>query len=67
MTKKFRIENMKCAGCVTNAKKAIEQLDGVDSVSVDLEGKCAEVKGNVDPAKVAEAVTNAGYPTTFEE
>ena len=66
MPQKFHIENMKCAGCVANAQKAIEGLDGVESVRVDLDGKYAEVTGSVDPALVSEAVSKAGYPTTFE-
>ncbi len=63
----FNVEKMMCGGCVASATKAIEALDGVDSVEVDLEAKQAKVGGSVSADAVIAALTSAGYPTTLAE
>ncbi|WP_126452726.1 heavy-metal-associated domain-containing protein [Sulfuriflexus mobilis] len=59
------ISGMKCAGCVANVQKALEALDGVNSVEVSLESASATVRGDADPAELARVVTEAGYPATL--
>lgn len=61
------IEGMHCGGCATGIQMVTEQIEGVSSVFVDLDGK----KGTweIDPAKVnAEkiiaAITELGYKAT---
>ena len=61
----FAIEKMTCALCPVTVHKAIERVEGVDSVKVNFEKKTATVA--FDPSKTAlqkivEASTNAGYP-----
>lgn len=62
MKQVFNVQNMKCMGCVSAVKAALEPLDGVTSVEVDLEGGSATVEGDFDAADVAQAISNAGYP-----
>ncbi|HHH47084.1 MAG TPA: heavy-metal-associated domain-containing protein [Thiotrichales bacterium] len=62
MQANFEIQNMKCMGCVSAVKKAVEALDGVTAVEVDLEGGKATVSGDFDPEQVARVITEAGYP-----
>ena len=62
MEKTFEIQGMKCMGCVSAAKKVVEGLPGVTTVEIDLEGGLATVSGDFDPAQVAQAITDAGYP-----
>ncbi len=62
MKQVFNVQNMKCMGCVSAVKAAVEPLDGVQSVEVDLEGATATVEGEFDAAAVAAAITAAGYP-----
>lgn len=62
MEKTFEIQGMKCMGCVSAVKKAVEGLSGVTTVEVDLDGGRATVSGDFDPAQVAQAITDAGYP-----
>lgn len=61
MTKVFPVEGMNCPHCQAAVTRAIAALPGVESVDVDLKGRCATVTGNVDPAAVAEAVRLAGF------
>lgn len=37
MKQNVEISGMSCGGCVSNVKKALEQLDGVESVEVTLD------------------------------
>lgn len=62
MKQQFKVQNMKCMGCVSAVKAAVEPLSGVSAVEVDLEGGQAVVEGEFDVAEVAAAITAAGYP-----
>ena len=61
-TMKFSVSNMKCGGCVANVKKALEGVDGVDSVEISLEDAEAVVTGGADAQTIAKIITDAGYP-----
>jgi copper chaperone len=52
--KVFDVEGMSCSHCVKAVTGAVEKLDGVLSVKVELEKKTAAVE--FDAAKVSEAV-----------
>ena len=56
------VAGMKCGGCVANVQKALAEVAGVESVAVSLEDKTAVIQGTVEPASLARAVTDAGYP-----
>jgi P-type Cu+ transporter len=56
------VEGMTCGGCARAVESAIGQVPGVLSARVDLAAKRARVEGvNLDPAKLAEAVEDAGF------
>lgn len=57
------IEGMHCASCVARVEKKIEQVEGVQSVAVNLIQNSARISGTeaVDPAQVLSAVKEAGY------
>jgi copper chaperone len=57
----FRISGMRCGGCATAVKAAIERVAGVTRVEVDLEGGKATVWGEVAGEAVRSAVVGAGY------
>jgi len=48
MSTRYKVENMKCNGCVTTVKGALDQLPGSNTVSVNLESAIAEIDGDVD-------------------
>lgn len=57
------IEGMSCGHCVNHVKNALEEIDGVAGVVVDLQGKNAvvELSKDVDCEVLKGAVTEAGY------
>ena len=67
MGTQYKVENMKCNGCVSTVKDALDQLPDSHFVSVDLESAVAEVHGDVDPAEVAKVLTALGYPAKKQD
>lgn len=67
-TLEMSIEGMHCGGCATGIQMVTEQIEGVSSVFVDLEGK----KGTweIDPTKVTaekiiSEISTLGYTATI--
>ncbi len=63
MKKTIRIEGMSCGHCTARVAKALESLEGITSVSVDLESGTAVVEAAdaVTDEAIIEAVDDAGY------
>ena len=64
MNKQFNVEGMTCAACVAAVERAVNKLDGVDKVEVNLLTKSMEVsfdEKNVDDFEIIQAVDKAGY------
>lgn len=57
----FKVNGMKCGGCVANIEKAVKQLPGVESVEVDLETTMAVVKASADAKGIGAAIDGAGF------
>lgn len=64
---KFKVEKMMCGGCVNTVKQKLAALPGVESVTVDLASKTADVTGKVDAQAVVATLNQAGYPTELAE
>ena len=66
MKKTVYIEGMMCNHCTAHVQKALEALDGVESVEVSLEDKKAvlTLKNDVDNSVIMNAVKDAGYEPT---
>lgn len=66
MTKKIFIEGMSCEHCVRHVSEALQELSGVNEVSVNLEGKYAIVQLTeaVSDNQIKEAIEDAGYEVT---
>lgn len=66
MTKIITIEGMMCAHCTGRVQKALEAVDGIGEVAMNLEDKTAAVKLTSDVADevLKAAVTEAGYEVT---
>ena len=62
MSTLFNVENMKCSGCSANVEKALTDIDGVESVRIDLEAKTVSVEGDINAASIADIISRAGYP-----
>lgn len=63
MTKVMKIEGMMCAHCTGRVQKALEAVEGVSAVSMNLEEKTATVElgAEVSDETLTAAVAEAGY------
>ena len=63
MKKTLKIEGMMCPRCVAHVTKALESVDGVTSVEVNLKKKTAmvELSGEVLDETLTAVITDAGY------
>ncbi|MDE7332434.1 MAG: heavy metal translocating P-type ATPase [Lachnospiraceae bacterium] len=66
MKKTMIIEGMMCGHCTGRVQKALEEINGVESVTMSLENKTAEIVlgGQVADDALKAAVTEAGYEVT---
>ena len=64
MKTQFNVEKMMCGGCSSNVEKALADVEGVDTIIVDLESKMVTVEGDIDANAIATIITDAGYPAT---
>lgn len=66
MTKKVFIDGMSCGHCVARVEKALQALDGVSNVTVNLEGKYAQfdTKQDIADKVLTETIDDAGYDVT---
>src|SRR5687767_4493506 len=65
----LNVQGMTCASCVAHVEKAARKLPGVESASVNLARGRAVVRFDphqVDPRRIADAITGAGYPAAPE-
>src|SRR4051794_21561382 len=68
-TAALAVSGMDCASCVATVERAAKRLDGVQVCDVNLARGRAVVRFDprqVDPARIAAAITDAGYPTGVE-
>lgn len=61
MKKKILIEGMSCKNCVGHVKEALEALENVMSVDVNLEGKHAIVETVASDEQLKETIEEEGY------
>ena len=63
MTKTLKVEGMMCQHCVAHVKKALEGVEGVSNVEVDLEKKTATVTlaSAVADESLTAVIVDAGY------
>jgi copper chaperone len=61
MGKKVFIEGMSCAHCVKHVTNALNELDGITRVIVDLASKTAIIEGSVPEEAIKAAIEDVGY------
>ena len=59
--KQYNVTGMSCAACSTRVEKAVGNLPGVTTCSVNLLTNSMGVEGDVSEADIIKAVENAGY------
>lgn len=60
----FNIEGMRCIHCAKGVKRAIAELDGIESVIVNLDAKQATIKGSATDEDVIKAIDRIGFKAT---
>lgn len=66
----FFVENMTCALCPVTVKAAMSAVEGVREVEVDFPAQTAHVVFDpalTDPAAIAHASAQAGYPAAAQD
>lgn len=65
MKKTFNVRGMMCEHCVKHVKNALEKIDGVVNVNVNLQDKTAivEYTKNIEDLVFIDAIKEAGYET----
>ena len=65
MNYEVSVENIKCGGCANTIRTRLEKLDGIDSVTVDVESGRVTVDGDGNMRQnVIERLASLGYPET---
>jgi len=58
----YRVPGMHCGNCETAVKQQVSQVEGVESVEIDLETKLVVVRGDsLSDAELRAAIDEAGY------
>ena len=60
-TTTYLVTGMTCGHCAASVTEEIDEVPGVESVTVDHAAGTAVVTGDVDDAAIAAAVEEAGY------
>jgi copper chaperone len=60
----YLVTGMTCQPCATKVTGAVEQVDGVTGVSVDLATSRLTVTGDATDSAIHDAVTGTGYQIT---
>ena len=59
----IKVANVKCNGCVVNIKNGLAEMNGLESVAVDLASGVVSVNGGgVDQQGVVSKLAELGYP-----
>ncbi|EGD04631.1 copper-translocating P-type ATPase, partial [Burkholderia sp. TJI49] len=63
------VDGMHCGGCTGRVQRALAAVPGVVDAAVDLDRQSATVTAleTVEPARLVEAVGEAGYPAVVRE
>jgi copper chaperone CopZ len=61
MKKQIIVEGMSCAHCVRHVKEALQELEGITQIEVDLESKTATIEGAAEDQAIQAVIQEAGY------
>lgn len=61
---RLALRGMRCAACVSSIEDALNKVDGVQSVSVNLADRSADIQGHAEVEQLLKAVDQAGFNAT---
>ena len=63
MAYEISVENIKCGGCANTITTKLNEMDAIDSCSVDIEAGVISIDGDPDhKTEVTELLLKLGYP-----
>lgn len=63
MKQEIYIENLKCGGCAATIRKGVLEIEGVDTVTIDVEKSLITVNATIENLqKVKRKLSKLGYP-----
>ncbi|MFO7594422.1 MAG: heavy-metal-associated domain-containing protein [Pseudomonadota bacterium] len=62
-SEQFKVQNVKCGGCVSAIENGLKELSGVESVEVIIDSGQVTVSGdNLSRAELSDKLQQLGYP-----
>jgi copper chaperone CopZ len=62
-TQEIFVENIKCGGCMTSIKQALEKINGIAKVEIDKEEEKISLTGDhYKLSEVIDSLNSMGYP-----
>jgi copper chaperone len=61
---KLNVPDMTCGHCAGTVTKAVQSVDSLASVTIDLPSKTVSIVAAVDARRISQAVEAAGYSNT---
>jgi copper chaperone CopZ len=62
-TQEIFVENIKCGGCMTSIKQALEKIKGIEKVEIDKEEEKISLTGDhYQLNEVIDSLNSMGYP-----
>ena len=55
------VEGMTCGGCASRLERVLRKVEGVEAVTISLEGKSAALQGTASRAALVAAIEGAGF------
>ena len=66
-TQEIFVENIKCGGCMTSIKNALEKIKGIVKVEIDKDEEKISLTGNqYQLSEVIDSLNSMGYPQKGE-
>jgi copper chaperone CopZ len=66
-TQEIFVENMKCGGCMTSIKNALEKIKGIVKVEINLDEEKISLTGDqYQLSEVIDSLNGMGYPQKGE-
>lgn len=59
--KTIKIKGMSCGHCTASVKEALEKLDGISDVEVDLDNGEARFQGDIDQNVIKDTIDAIGF------
>lgn len=61
----IKVANVKCNGCIANIKTGLAEVNGIESVAVDLASAVVSINGEaLDQPAIVNKLAELGYPET---